>query len=259
MLWKIYKIDPDVCHYIFGTMHITTDEAYTFAEHAKKHIRQCARFVAEMDLNESANFDMMQYFLLPEPQKINDFFRPKQYEKFRKLVLKVFDVDLNDWSGHTPFFISNMLAELSLEKQQRPALDHYLWQYAMGEGKEMSGVESLKDQINILQQIPLEYQIKSLKDALSNIKSFRKKLNKLNSLYGRGDYVQLYKSSKKSMGKIRSLMIYDRNKYMSERIVQLSQEKSSFFAVGAAHLAGDKGLISLLKKQGFKLRHIPLH
>ncbi|MBL0099512.1 MAG: TraB/GumN family protein [Saprospiraceae bacterium] len=81
----------------------------------------------------------------------------------------------------------------------------------------------------------------------------------MNSLYGRGDYVQLYKSSKKSMGKIRSLMIYDRNKYMSERIVQLSQEKSSFFAVGAAHLAGDKGLISLLKKQGFKLRHIPLH
>jgi hypothetical protein len=35
-------------------------------------------------------------------------------------------------------------------------------------------------------------------------------------------------------------------------------EKSTFFAVGAGHLCGQNGLISLLKKEGFKLKVIKL-
>ena len=58
------------------------------------------------------------------------------------------------------------------------------------------------------------------------------------------------------MGKIRNLMIYDRNKKMVNAIIRMSDEKSSFFAIGAAHFAGNKGILAFLKKEGYKIKQI---
>jgi uncharacterized protein len=51
----------------------------------------------------------------------------------------------------------------------------------------------------------------------------------------------------------RKLMIYDRNIIMANRMVGLSEENSCFFAIGAAHLPGQKGVMALLKRQGYKI------
>jgi uncharacterized protein YbaP (TraB family) len=88
---------------------------------------------------------------------------------------------------------------------------------------------------------------------MANVTRFKKKLEDLNTLYKNTDIKQLYKTTKKSMGKLRKLMIYDRNIAMANRMAELSKEKSSFFAIGAAHLPGPKGVLTLLKKQGFKI------
>jgi uncharacterized protein YbaP (TraB family) len=253
MLWKFYKNDPDVCHYLFGTMHLATDEAYTYVDLAKKYVQRATIYAGEMDLNVSLNIDMTPYFLLPEGMRFQDFFRPKQYLKARKIIQKIYQKDLALFDQFTPFFINNLLAELTIEKTQNMALDHQLWQFAMEEGKEMYGVESFDDQVRIMQQIPIDYQIKSFKDSLKNLSSFRKKITHLNQLYAKGDYEQLYKSSKKSMGRIRKLMIYDRNAFMKERILTLSSNKTCFFAIGAAHFPGGKGILALLKKEGYKI------
>jgi hypothetical protein len=47
-----------------------------------------------------------------------------------------------------------------------------------------------------------------------------------------------------------------RNKKWLPKIVSNINTNSTFIAVGAGHLAGDEGLINLLKKQGFKLKSI---
>ena len=170
-----------------------------------------------------------------------------------KKCLQTYAVSNKQIIVFTPFFINNLLAELTIEKTQNMALDHHLWQFAMEEGKEMYGVESFDDQVRIMQQIPIDYQIKSFKDSLKNLSSFRKKITHLNQLYAKGDYEQLNKSSKKSMGRIRKLMIYDRNAFMKERILTLSSNKTCFFAIGAAHFPGGKGILALLKKEGYKI------
>ena len=43
---------------------------------------------------------------------------------------------------------------------------------------------------------------------------------------------------------------------MTHRKIELSNLKPSFFAVGAAHFAGNKGIIALLKKNGYILKSI---
>ncbi|MFB6306222.1 MAG: TraB/GumN family protein [Flavobacteriales bacterium] len=44
---------------------------------------------------------------------------------------------------------------------------------------------------------------------------------------------------------------------MANRAVKHIKEKSVFIAVGAAHLGGEKGLLELLRKKGFKVVAAP--
>ena len=254
MLWKFYKNDPEACSYIFGTMHMSTKEAYAHVDIAKKYISKTAIFAAEMDMNDTSAHEMIQYFKLPDDAGFSDFFPAKKYQKYRKVILKSLGADISNYENFTPFFINNMMAEMSIEKSEPQPLDHYLWSYALNLGKEMHGVESLGDQVEILRNIPLDIQLKTFKDAVRNITAFRKKIKTFNRLYSNGDIKSLYKISKSSMGKIRKLMIYDRNVKMAQKSTALHEDKPSFIAVGVAHLWGSKGMLSLIKKQGYKLK-----
>jgi len=256
MLWKFYKTDPDICHYLFGTMHIATSEAYTYVDLASKYIVQCTTFAAEMDLDEGNSETLIQYLMVPEGEKFSYYFRPKQYDRYRKIVKKSFGIDLLDFERYTPFFINNLISERCLTKSKNQALDHFLWNFAMESGKEMTGVETLADQLKILQSIPMDFQVKAFRSSLKNVSGFKKKLQKLNTYYAEGNFKELYQISKKSMGKIRKLMIYDRNLFMKERILNIISGNPSFIAVGAAHLFGQKGLIQLLRKEGYKVEQV---
>jgi uncharacterized protein YbaP (TraB family) len=48
-------------------------------------------------------------------------------------------------------------------------------------------------------------------------------------------------------------LLFDRNENWVKQIPQVSKEKKVFYAVGAGHLGGEKGVIQLLKLAGFKV------
>ena len=72
--------------------------------------------------------------------------------------------------------------------------------------------------------------------------------------YREGDIRQLFQVAKKDARGMRRLLLYERNASMVKRFSEIALGKSLFCAVGAGHLAGAKGMLRLLKKQGFKLK-----
>ena len=74
----------------------------------------------------------------------------------------------------------------------------------------------------------------------------------------RGDIHQLVKDqygnfmmSKTQLAEFNRYLITYRNLNWIPKLIQKIHQKSLFIAVGASHLAGNTGLIPLLKKQGF--------
>jgi uncharacterized protein YbaP (TraB family) len=61
------------------------------------------------------------------------------------------------------------------------------------------------------------------------------------------------------MQKLRKKVIYDRNHHMASVIDHLDANIQYFVTVGAGHLSGKSGLLSLLKKAGWKLKPVALH
>jgi len=254
MIWKIYKNNSEVIHYIMGTMHMSTHEAFTYADMAKKYIGRSSRYIAEMDLGSVNPNDVLASCLLPDNQNLSLLFRPKSFNKIVKIFKKSFDIDISLYDTYSPFYINNLLTDKAMKKTYSQALDHYLWGYAVESQKEMGGLETFEDQKFIISQIPIEIQLKALKSCAKNPALFRKKIIHLNSLYKAGDVKQLYKSSKRNMGALRKLMIYDRNHTMTQRLLGNLKSEVTFVAVGAAHLPGKEGMLSLIKKAGFKVK-----
>ncbi len=56
--------------------------------------------------------------------------------------------------------------------------------------------------------------------------------------------------------KLRVKLLDDRNDLMAPRIDAEAREKSVFVAVGAAHLAGKRGLLAQLQQAGYKLKRL---
>lgn len=256
LVWKVTKRGDNRSHYIMGTIHTATHEAMSFRDIAETCIDRVSLYAGEMDLNAVDESILSKHVMLSANQTLKDLFSEKKYLKYKKIIKKAYRIDLDDFIKYTPFYILNFIADHNLPRTQSMNLDYALWTYATLAGKEMHGLESFEEQCSIMNHIPLAYQIKAFKDNLRNISLNRKKVIKLNTLYAKGDLKQIYKSSKKSMGSIRNLMIYDRNAKMIDKCLELFSKQSCFIAVGAAHLPNAKGILSGLKRAGYQIKMI---
>ena len=258
LLWQFRRENESRTHYILGTMHVKSEEAYTPVTISKHYMELCNTYVGEMDLNDPELSNIGDYFINEDELVLENFIGEKKYLKYRKVVAKAFGIELDEIAHYKPLVISNMIAESVISKSYDLALDHFLWEYAQAIGMEMKGLESATDQFEIMKSIPLDAQLKGLKSCVKNVITFRAKVLKMSELYADGELTKLYKSAKKSMGELRKLMIYDRNERMTERLIDITAHGATFAAVGAAHLGGGKGMLRGLKKSGFTVRPVKI-
>ena len=256
LLWKFKKPNESRTHYLLGTMHVSNEEAYTPVTMAKHFMEQCKIYAGEMDLNDPDLDYIGNVFVNEDDKVLSDYIGDKKYKKYKKILFKAFSIDLDQIAHYRPLVISNMISESILTKSYNLALDHFLWEYAQALGLSMKGLESASTQFSIMKAIPYDLQLKALRSCTKDVSKFRKKVLQLSELYQRGELTKLYKVSKKSMGSLRKLMIYDRNQFMTKNLVALTTEGATFCAVGAAHLTGGKGMLKLLKSEGFKVSPI---
>ena len=257
LLWEIKHNDLPYSSYVFGTMHIRDSRAFQLVDLLKTKIDNCDLFATEINLSEAASFQLdSDYLFLPEDITIKSLLGPKKFEKLNTIFQKAYQVDLVDNNRFKPILITQKIAESIFNAESEFSLDGYLSQYANTQGKNMKGLETLEEQRDILANIPLEYQIKMLKEIGRNVKSFRKKTLKLMELYEEGAIQKLYLSSKRSLGKLKKMMLFDRNQLMVERMNPILKEGSFFCAIGAAHLSGKSGVLKGLKDLGYKLKPI---
>lgn len=244
--------------YLFGTMHVKDRRAFGFKAQVEQAILQCDSFACEFNLEEAQHNLTADSLNLSNNLSLRDLIAPRAYQKAHKVVLKRTGLDLDFFAQSKPIYITNMLAELVLSKDEKDSLDTYLWNFAKENDRITLGIETLQEQIEIMQKIPLDFQVKALISTTRNFKKFRKQVLQLANYYEQGKLQKLYKATKKSIGGMRKILLYDRNKIMADRISQLLQEQSLFAAVGAAHLPGKKGVINHLKKEGYKLKPVIL-
>ena len=138
-------------------------------------------------------------------------------------------------------------------------IDIFLGWKAAKDNKQVVGLESLQEQMNILfrSQTP-EEQMRDLLSLLSDTSAARRTTKQLVEAYAFGDLETMYNLSmemEESMGDMNA-WLDDRNIAWMPQLKPLLNEGGCFIAVGALHLPGENGLLRLLKEAGYTMRPI---
>lgn len=257
LLWSVKHQESEQESYLFGTMHVKDYRAFGWMDQIREIIRGCSIYAAESEIDKQA--EQTSHLYLDSGASLQSLLGERNFHKIRKIVLKSFGVDIQVYSRFLPIIICQIIAERVLANSYSISLDANLWTYATEMGIPCIGVESAEKQIEILQSIPLSYQVRAMKRIGKNISSFRKNIEKMITAYEDQNTDYLFKNSKQSLGEMRKVMLYDRNLSMSITIENLIKEKKAFIGIGAGHLFGKKGVLSELKAKNVKIRSVLLN
>lgn len=161
-----------------------------------------------------------------------------------KITLKKINDDRSSW-----------WSKVRKKDDMQTFLDMYLYTIAQNQGKYTGGIEDVGDQIGLFDNVGKL----DIEEYLEEDHKLRfAYLERMKMVYLNRD---LNKIAEMSYGKagtdFHDLVLIKRNLKMAGRMDSLAQIRNTFFAVGAAHLPGDSGLISLLRKRGYSVE--PIH
>lgn len=237
-------------------MHVKDQRVFYLVDQLKDYIDQCDAFATEIELQGIQ--PNPQDFLIPNGQLLHHFLDYKKFSKWKKIMEKAFDLNLDHFVQQMPLLTISMISETMMAAEKEVPLDKFLSEYASSKEKTLLGVENFQEHMNVLQRIPIEFQVKALGAVLRNVSNYRKSIKLMTAYYLRQDIFKLYKAAKQSLQDSRKVMLYERNFKMADSINDMMKDHSVFVAVGAGHLAGKYGLIKLLKDKGYRLKPVQI-
>lgn len=257
LLWKISGKDLKKPSYLYGTMHLTDERIFNLGDSLYKAIEHSEGFALEID---PAEFTPL---VIDEAKKsimgavrLKDMMAPDKFKKYSKLLSKRLNKNADDLTTADVLREKNKWIDESYSSgKMQTFLDIYLFDIARRGGKWLGGVEDPKDQQALLGMVS-ESDVLEL--AMSENNEESKKVEDAFGEYFINAYVSNDLQAIDSLSNLgdssyRNAVLIKRNKKMAMRMDSLSHERSMVFAVGAAHLPGDKGLIALLKEKGYSV------
>ena len=269
LLWKVSGNGLKHPSYLFGTHHLISIQFLDSVPGLFKAFNNCDVMVSEMMMNNiDATAKIQQAAIMPNHVKINDLLNDDEYKLVDNELKSVLKFGLKDVSIMNPSLILTMY-EMEIYKKltgfkDESQSDSYFQLVAAEKGKKIIGLETVDQQIAILfNNNNLERQADILVETVQKKDSILNEMIQLNKLYKVGKIEKLIDLSKRK-GNITDMtdeeyakLVDNRNADWMTKLPGLFKESSCFVAVGAMHLGGKKGLIKLLKKEGYKVTPNP--
>jgi uncharacterized protein YbaP (TraB family) len=123
---------------------------------------------------------------------------------------------------------------------------------------EVKGLETLKEQMDVVDSIPYKVQAQMLLKTLNNIDSTKNSLQQLIKVYKEMDLnkIQQLTEEEPELSNYDNILLEKRNLKWIPVIKTEASKMPTFFAVGAGHLGGENGIIYLLRKEGYTVKPV---
>lgn len=263
LLWRISGNGLQQPSYLFGTMHLLCADDIDLSDSLRSAIGRAENVYLELDMDNM--FEMMsamQNMGMRNDTSLSDLLTPEQYG----VVKTYFETN----SGLLPFsllekFKPLLAAALIAEQQAKTcdnmiAMEQLIMEAAKSDGKKIKGLETMSYQLSIFDKIPYKLQATELYKMISQPeKTDGNDIKKLTDAYRAQELDKLEdltKSEDMGIKNFSDLLLYDRNKNWAGQLQAIMPTGPYVFAVGAGHLPGEKGVINLLRKAGYKVEPV---
>jgi len=262
LYWRISKGGTEA-GYLLGTIHSEDPRVLDFTEEFIGQLNSCAVFAMEMVPDLPTLKRLTEYMHYPDTTTLE---LKLGAERFARVMAALSDYQVPaDWKVRMKVWA--VMMTLSVPSPDTGFfMDLSLSLRAAGAGLEVVGLETLEQQLAFLEDMPLNFQLSLLDQALDDFDRLEEVHIEMINAYLTGDLRDLSNLSDEQFAALDadirdyfiSLGIDARNLRMLNNILPLLQESRVFVAVGALHLPGEQGLITLLREQGYELAPLPL-
>jgi uncharacterized protein len=259
LLWEVSGKGLAAPSYLYGTMHMVCAEDTKMSEGLRMAIKKSKQVYFELDMdNMEEMMSVLKYARMNNGLKISDLVSPEDYIKLEEYFKNNKSVlPFGMMSRFKPYFITAIISEGIMDCKKKVSVEQMIMAEARQYDKEVNGLETLEFQASIFDSIPYEKQAQDLVTYVDSIDKFRDITMKMVDMYRKQDINNmdsLMEQSDPGMMQYMDVLLYDRNKRWASQIPEQAFNMPTLFAVGAGHLGGEKGVINLLKQQGFTVK-----
>ena len=256
-MWVIR--DEDSTIYLYGSFHFLKPETQWQQAHVDAAFASADEVwfeATDIDDVDQAQFLIQQHGMSPG-RPLSSHLSAEDNERLQALLVRL-QLPPAALESSRPWLANMNLAVVQLiAAGYRPdsGVDKVLMLRAREQGKPMKGLESLAEQIMIFSSISDEAQVEALRDSLSETDEVTTVLSELLTAWSTGDMdslgSEMVDSLKEKQPEIYDALFTRRNANWTQQIKTiLAGEGTSFIVVGAAHLAGENSVQSMLAEEG---------
>ncbi|MGE5106977.1 MAG: TraB/GumN family protein [Sphingobacteriales bacterium] len=261
LLWEISGNGLKQPSYLFGTMHLLCKNDALISKELENIIANSSAIYLELDMDNLMELmGAFQYMNMKDGKKLSDYLTEDEVKKVKNWfevnqpLIPSMMID-----KMKPIFLSSMIGEKGFDCEQQDGMEMRIMEEASKNQKEIKGLETMAYQAGIMDSIPYDVQAKELIKAIDSSSVQDSSLTELVDLYKKQDLEKLdslINRSEGEIGKYNEILLYKRNSNWAAKIKTLVTKNSLLFAVGAGHLPGAKGVIALLRKEGFTVKPV---
>lgn len=255
VLWKIEHADLNEPSYILGTLHLMCEKDFEIPKKVTQAFQIVDALVLEVNLSNPEEVKIMQESM-NNTRKISEELSKEQFDELDTLVTKIMGVSLINFDTYGLSILNVLMLKKMLPCSQIKSVDNEMMSLAIKNNKPIYSLEKVKEQMQIIDNAyPTEFALKQI----WLYESYKKDFSKAIVAYKNEDITKAVAliSKKEYMDKKAThIMQITRNKDWVSKMPQMMKERSNLFAVGAAHLTKDYGVIHLLRKKGYKVTPI---
>jgi len=259
LLWEISGNNLSSSSYLFGTMHILCEDDAKMSDSLRYSIDETKQVFFEIDLdNMMETLGALRYLNMNDNTKLSDLLTEEEYQRVKDYFNKHKTMlPLGTIERMKPYFITALISESKFPCATKGGMEQVIMKEAKKDQKPIKGLETVKFQASVFDSIPYKRQAKDLVKMIdSSANESDSSDSKLLEVYRAQDIntMQEMTSMEEGMSDYIDLLLYNRNANWVQQMPLIMKEKSTLFAVGAGHLGGEKGVINLLRKAGYKVR-----
>ncbi len=258
LLWEISGQHLPKPSYLFGTFHIMCKEDIQFSNTLNAAIKNSDEVYFEMDLDDPSNLlGALRYMNMKDGKVLKDLYTETEYARLKTFFEDSLGMSLNMFQHMKPNFLEALFYPHMLPCKTMGGVEEELLKIAKKQKKEIRGFETMEFQSSVFDSIPYKSQATELLNTIDSMEMYKKYFDTMLTVYKTQQLTSIesmFTKSEFGMDENRDILLDNRNINWVNQLNDILPGKNVFIAVGAGHLVGEKGLLSLLRKAGYTLR-----
>lgn len=258
LLWEIKGKGLKQPSYLYGTIHIIPADSFFVTKSVSKRIKKADRLVLEMKINMGAMLAAMKYMMLPKDQSLDKLLNEADFQLVQSFLQDSIKQALPGFERMKPIMISEHISSQFCMGKKQESYELHFSKLFREMKKPISGLETAKEQMSYLDGMSLEDQTQALMETVQDPHASCELYDEMVRLYRQEELGKLWAmtTADETMQEQLDGLLNQRNQNWIEPLEKMMKKESVFIAVGAAHLPGPQGVISLLQEAGYHVKPV---